>query len=240
MKKFYKNPLVLLALGLLVIGASTVGATRAAMISQDEADRVNFTTATFSVDILGDVADNQIQFPEINEEEPIKIGKLYNENISVKNDSGGNYNEYIRVVLRKSWKNEIDGGGYRKNLSLTPALIEVKVAPGWYINKDESTDETTVYYRLTPVAQNEEVPFITGIKVNDKVIREVQHGDSSTIIYNEYSYDGACIDISVQADAVQTNSGRDAISAAWGIKDTFTGIDTSGNETTVNFVIEDE
>ncbi|SCZ80977.1 hypothetical protein [Pseudobutyrivibrio xylanivorans] len=241
MKKFYKNPLVLLTLGLLVIGASTVGATRAAMISQSEADRVNFKTATFDVEITGDVDKGQIQFKEIDEDESIKIGKLYKENISVKNTSGGNYDEYIRVVVRKSWKSESEDGEYRKNLSLTPALIEIEVEPGWYINDDESTDEQTVYYRLTPVAQNEEVPFISGIRVNDKVIREVQHGGTSTTITNEYSYNGACMDISIQADAVQTNSGRDAISAAWGIKDSFAGIDIStGNKSTVNFVIEDE
>lgn len=240
MKKFIKNPLVLLTLGLLVIGASTVGATRAAMISQDEADRVNFTTATFSVGVLGDVAGDKILFSEFGEDDPIKIGKLYKEEISIKNDSGGNYDEYVRVVLRKSWKKKTEDGEYKKNLSLNPELIEIKVEPGWFIDKEESTNEQTVYYRIAPVAHDEVVPFISGIKVNDKVIKEVNHGGTSTIITNEYPYDGACIDISIQADAVQTNSGRDAIRAAWGIKDSFPGIDTSGNETTVNFVIEDE
>ena len=244
MKKFYKNPLILLTLGILVIGASTVGATRAAMISQNEADRVNFSTATFSVDILGDIdaESGEITFPEMDKDTSIKIGKLYGENISVKNISRGDYDEYIRVVVRKSWNNNVgteEKPRYEKNLTLTPQLIELKVDDGWYINQSESTDEQTVYYRLRPVAKNEEVRIITGIKINNKVIKEVNHGVTGTTITNEYSYDGACIGLSIQADAVQTNNSKDAINAAWGIKDSFAAIDSTGKETTANFVIVD-
>lgn len=242
MKKFYKNPLTLLAIGVIVIAASTVGATRAAMISQSEADRVNFATATFSVDILGDVDGNTLYFHEMNEDNPIEIGKLYEKNVTVKNTSGGNYDEYIRVVVKKSWNNNIgteEEPKYEKNISLSPKLIEIKVADGWYINKDETTDEQAVYYKLTPVKKDEEVPFITGVKINDKVIKEVKHDVIGTTITNEYSYDGACIGLSVQADAVQTNNSKDAIHAAWGIGESFTTVDSEENESTVSFTIVD-
>ena len=42
MKKYVKNPLMLLATGLVIVGASGAGATRAAMTYSTEAEQVDF------------------------------------------------------------------------------------------------------------------------------------------------------------------------------------------------------
>ena len=235
MKKINKSPLILLAIGVLVIGLSSVGAARAAMIAQQDENDLDFRTATFDIDFTGDVADGEIVFPAMAEDENVKIGKMYDEAISVQNTSGGEYEEFIRVVVKKSWLK--DG---KKSLALNPEMIEIQVAPDWYINKAESTAEQDVYYLKEPVKQGTEKPFITGIKINDGVTKVVENTGTETTIVNTYSYNGASIKLSLQADAVQTNNGKDAIRAAWGIGESFTGVDNEGKETSVNFVISDK
>ena len=44
MKKFTKNPLFILSLGLIILAGSSVGATRAAMAYSSEAEKVEFGT----------------------------------------------------------------------------------------------------------------------------------------------------------------------------------------------------
>ena len=49
MKKNIKSPLAVLVAGLVIIGASSIGATRAAVVYQSAAERINFSTAKLSV-----------------------------------------------------------------------------------------------------------------------------------------------------------------------------------------------
>ena len=51
MKKIVKNPLVILAVGVLIVAASSVGATRAAISYSNKADQVNFSTAKLQVEL---------------------------------------------------------------------------------------------------------------------------------------------------------------------------------------------
>lgn len=227
MKKFYKSPLMILALGLLVIGASTVGATRAAIMYQTAAEHINFSTAVFSVDFAGDVAAGKLTFPaienDIEEKGAIEIGKKYPESVKVINNSNEDtgYKEYVRVVVQKSWQNE----NGKKNQTLDPALIKLEVADGWLINEAESTSEQTVYYLTEPLECGSEASFITGITVDNKVTQVIKDATTESTITHEYVYDGQTVNVSIRADAVQTHNAEDAIYAAWGVKAKCSAID---------------
>ena len=199
MKKLYKNPLLILILGLVVISAGSITATRAAMVYQSAAERVNFSTAEISVEIK-ELVDNGyvtvdkqkgLSFPEVAKDQNFKI---------------------VRVVLRKSW---FKGG---KSTDLDPSLINIEVADGWYKNEAESTAEQSVYYMLTPLGCGKEVEFVKSISVDNKVTNLITQKETETSIETEYLYSGESLFVQIQADAVQTHNAEDAIYAAWGVK----------------------
>ncbi len=238
MKKIIKRPLVILALGILIVGASTVTATRAAIVYQTEAEKVNFSTAVFSVDLQENVDGKYVslddktglQFPEIKKDGSLKIGKKYTEDVKVVNNSNPDtgYSEYVRVVVRKSWvRND------KKQTILDLELINIETASGWIENKAESTDEMSVYYRTTPLACGEEAPFITSVTINSDITKYVTNVGTETEIKNEYKYDGESANIELQADAVQTHNAADAMYAAWGVRAEFTDLD-DGNITSIS------
>lgn len=230
MKKIIKHPLVILAIGILVVGASTATATRAAMVYQTEAERVNFSTAIFSVDLQENVDGEYVslkdgtglQFPEIKKDDSLKIGKKYTEDVRVVNNSNPDtgYSEYVRVVVRKSWYK--DG---KKQTDLDPSLIEIDTVDDWILNEAESTKEMFVYYRKTPLLRGEAAPFITAITIKNDITSCVTSVETETTIKNEYKYNGEAAFIELQADAVQTHNAKDAMYAAWGVKAEFTADD---------------
>lgn len=241
MKKIMKNPLIILAFGLIVITASSVGAARAAIVYQTAAERVNFSTATISVDVqemVGDEyisADEGLVFDSVKQDETIKIGKKYDERVRIVNNSNNEtgYSEYVRVVVRKSWFK--DG----KSTNLNPELIVLETADGWYLNPDEHTTEQDVYYMTSPLACGNAAEFITGLKINNEVTTFVETkpaiengAELKGTIVNEYLYNGEEVYIQIQADAVQTHNSEDAIYAAWGIKATCSAPD-DGNILTI-------
>ncbi|MBR4707289.1 MAG: hypothetical protein IKP29_04460 [Pseudobutyrivibrio sp.] len=236
MKNKYKMPLVILAAGMLIVLASSAGATRAAMVYQSAAQEVDFSTAEFSIDIEEEVdgqyqslkTANELNFSTIKLDEKFKVGKLYPEKLRVVNNSNEKtgYSEYVRVVLRKSWYK--DG----KNTNLDPALIKISVAEGWWENPAESTPEQKVYYRSAPLACGETADFITGIQVDNSITTFVEMKEVEAGIVNEYLYNGEEVFIEIQADAVQTHNAKDAMYAAWGIKASFDAED-DGNITAI-------
>ncbi len=236
MKKLIKNPLILLALGLIIIVSGSVGATRAALVYQTQAERVNFSTATISVELQENTGDGYaaisegLQFPNIAADESFKVGKKYSENVRVVNNSNSEtgYAEYVRVVVRKNWYK--DG----KSTNLDPDLIKLETADGWYLNPDETTKEQTVYYMTSPLGCGNAADFLVSIKVDNTVTEYVETADGETTgtIVNQYLYDGEQIQIEIQADAVQTHNAEDAIYAAWGIKATCDAVD-DGNIVTI-------
>ncbi len=246
MKNKIKSPLILLAVGALIIGASTAGATRAAVVYQSQVERVNFSTAALSIDLLEEVdgeyisvgENGKLTFSEIVNDESFKAGKKYTENVKVVNNSNQStgYSEYVRVVVRKSWYK--DG----KQTSLDPGLIKLTVADGWYLNEDETTAEQEVYYMTSPLGCGNGADFITGIQIDNKVTNFVETKplmkegvEIKGIIENEYLYNGENVYIQLQADAVQTHNGEDAIYAAWGVKATCDAAD-DGNIIEINGV----
>ena len=117
MKKMVKKPLVVLAIGVLLLLGSSVGATRAAVIYQDNAREVDFRTSNLEVDLLEGIDANNVntitnggalKFPGIPED-GINIGQKYSESIVAKNSSE-KFNEYIRVKVRKYWATTVGEG----------------------------------------------------------------------------------------------------------------------------------
>ncbi|SDH95535.1 hypothetical protein SAMN05421493_10622 [Pseudobutyrivibrio sp. 49] len=216
MKKFYKSPLLLLALGCIVLAATSVGAARAAFTDYS-IDKIKFNTAEIAVDVSGDIKDGKLVFPEIEkafDDETFAFGKTYEENVLVTNNSNetAGYDEYIRVVVRKSWLND-----RVKDESLDPRLINIKTAEGWFKNESESTYEQEVWYYTKPVPCGDTVQFITGISLDDKVTTVVMHSITEALIENIYVYDQQKAYVTLQVDAVQANNAKDAIYGAWGI-----------------------
>ncbi|MBP5594753.1 MAG: hypothetical protein J6Y02_05170 [Pseudobutyrivibrio sp.] len=266
MKKIVKNPLVILAVGVLVVAGSSVGATRAAITYSSRAEQVDFTTAQLEVQLQelqgddyvvvnnGDGEADSLTFPSIAEamktndsdksnDLPFTVGKTYAENVRVVNTSEGGYDEYVRVYVRKSWKD--DNG---KNTILDPKLIDLEIASGWYeetSNKDddekteaEKAGEGAVYYLAKPLAYGESHDLIKSITIDNEVLTYVKtvDGDKTGVVVDEYQYNGKTFYVEIRVDAVQTHNAKEAILGAWGVHAEVddNGVITSINEAAVN------
>lgn len=233
MKKIVKNPLVILAVGVLIVAASSVGATRAAISYSNKADQVNFSTAKLQVERQekqGDdyavvSAEDSLTFPAIAEamktndsdksnDIPFTVGKKYDENVRVVNTSEGGYDEYVRVSVYKYWKD-----GKNKDTFLDPKLIDLEVANGWYEDKTAETLERKVYYLAKPLAYNESHDFIKSVTIGNEVLTYVKtvDGDKTGVVVDEYQYNGKTFYVEIMVDAVQTHNATDAIRGAWGV-----------------------
>ncbi len=247
MNKFVKNPLIILAAGVIVVAASGAGATRAALTYSSEAEKVDFSTSVLSVDIQekqGDsfksVKEANLSFENIAEAMktndsdpsnniPFVIGKKYAEEVQVVNDSAGNYEEYVRVVVRKSWT-DTEGN---KDVFLDPQLIKLEVADGWLSDSRASTQEEEIYYLNKPLNKGEAVDFLNSITIDNKVLSYVKtvDGDVAGTVINEYKYDNKQFFVELRVDAVQTHNAKEAILGAWGVN---VNLGSNGEITSVN------
>ena len=255
MKKIIKNPLTILVLGLIIVAGSSVGATRAAMGYSSAAENVDFETEKLLVDLQEDIEGNNGNYvsigltqsdsnnknkvgklnlttvsKQITEDNKLKVNYDYDENVKIQNTSTGEYDEYVRVLVRKSWINS-DG---TKNTNLDPSVITLKTTSDWVEDTTEKTTEGSVYYYKKPLAVNGEVQFLDAISFEREILNGVTTTNVSqdgTIVKNVYGYDGKTFEIEIRVDAVQTHSGAEAILGAWGVDAT---IDASGNITSIN------
>ena len=241
MKKIVKNPLVILAVGVLIVLGSSIGATKAAFVYKSEAEEVDFHTSNVRVALLEGTDDSEessdmkditddgiLSFPGIPTED-VKIGNKYNELVSIKNTSD-KYNEYVRVTVKKYWVTECEDGQLAKNPSLDPSLIKLDIvndgSAKWIADTTDRTSEEEVYYLTSPVASGQVVPFIRGITISNKVVTAVEtkaasDDEGNTIsgtIEDYYIYDGGSFYVDVKVDAVQTHNSENAIRGAWGVE----------------------
>jgi len=250
MKRIIKNPLTILVLGLIIVAGSSVGATRAAMSYSDAAEEVSFETEELYVDLQEERNGGYVSVAmsrsdsnqqnkvgkleltalseQITEKNPLEVNHNYEEHVRIQNT--GAYDEYVRVLVRKSWiKN--DGS---KDTRLDPSVITLKTTDDWFIDKNESTTEGTVYYCRKPVTVGGKVQFLDGISFEREIldgVTKTKVNDDGTIVKNVYGYDGKTFEIEIRVDAVQTHSGAEAILGAWGVEAT---IDSDGNITSIN------
>lgn len=235
-KKIFKNkPAVLLAASAILLMASTVGSTRAALTYYSETYSAEVTVSNIGVTLLEngepisyrnylkddnwDESTGVLLANMLPEGEALTLGKTYTEEIAVTNS--GSIDSYVRVILRKSW---VDENGV-KDTTLSPSLIQLHIleGSGWVIDQKNSTPERTVLYYTSVLSVGETTPEITDIlridpAIGTKVVETVTTDENGykTITY-DYEYDGYTFYIEAEVDAVQTHNAVDAIKSAWGV-----------------------
>ncbi len=222
MNKNIKRPIIVFAAGLVLVAASSIGATRATITYQTSAQNVDFSTSTLTVDLQEErngeytsvVSDGALEFTSLQNEDgkyDFNIGQLYEENVKVVNNSPGEYDEYVRVNVRKSWV--ADGV---KDTDLNPDTIVLDIADGWIV--DDVTDEGSIYYMTTPLEYGQSAAFIEHIKIDNKVWDYVNTvAQSENTVVNEYRYDDEAFLVELRVDAVQAHNGAEAMLGAWGV-----------------------
>jgi hypothetical protein len=250
--KFLQGPILPIA-AVALLAMSAVGSTRAALTEYSENITAQFETASLSVALVEQTGsldaqtfktdtttttDGEAQAASVSAEglhvvdlegKEFQIGKKYGERISVQND--GAYDEYVRVIVTKSWQNE-DGS---KDTTLDPDLIELgfeNLDANW-IEVDVSPEQTIYYYKSPLAAEDSlstgetagssEVMLINSVMVQNDVTTQVTTENLKGTITNTYDYNGKSFSLEVEVDAVQTHNAADAILGAWGVKAEFDG-----------------
>lgn len=231
----------LLFLAVVMLLASAVGSTRAALTYYSENYTAEITVSQIGVSLLenGETVSsrdyNKNKWNEtsnngneaasllknmLKEDEKLALNKKYDEELSVKNS--GTIDEYTRVRIYKYWVNP-DGS---KVTSLSPDLIDLNlVNEGNWVKNPKSTKECTeLFYKGILKAGAQSKPFADTIRIDKKVASEVQTEKNGNVITTTYKYDGVQFKVDVEVDAVQTHNAQDAIRSAWGVDASALGI----------------
>ena len=245
-KSLKKAPVFLLVAAAVLLLASTVGSTQAALTYYSDNYSAQVTVSNIGVtllengseisrrnyiggDKLWDTTTGNLLTNMLSEGEKLVLGKDYTEKLTVKNS--GAIDSYVRVILTKSWQYDPDESDekeeYVKDTELTPAYIELNVPEGngWIKDEAASTVEREVYYytRVLPADNDKEdgsnvTPALTNtFRINPAVAKELIQTTKDKIITYEYKYDGYQCVVEAEVDTVQTHNAADAIKSAWGI-----------------------
>lgn len=231
----------LLFLAVVMLLASAVGSTRAALTYYSENYTAEITVSQIGVSLLenGETVSsrdyNKNKWNEtsnngneaasllknmLKEDEKLALNKKYDEKLSVKNS--GTIDEYTRVRIYKYWVNPDSS----KVTSLSPDLIDLNlVNEGNWVKNPKSTKECTeLFYKGILKAGAQSKPFADTIRIDKKVASEVQTEKNGNVITTTYKYDGVQFKVDVEVDAVQTHNAQDAIRSAWGVDASALGI----------------
>lgn len=247
-KKIWTRPALLLSLSAVLLLLSTVGSTRAALTyySQDYAIDVQIQsigvsllengTVVSSRDYLDQGTDGFVEggsgellkdrFGTGENQERLVPGKPYSEVLSVRNS--GAIDEYVRVIVTRSWQKQNADGTWVKATDLDPSLIGLDLdwaeKNGWLRDSGAvgSDKERTVLYYSRPVAPGGETPAICSKlclsgTLMDAYDTEETPAEGGTIITTTYRYNGYKFVLEAEVDAVQTHNAEDAIKSAWGV-----------------------
>lgn len=229
MKINVKQPLFILAAGLVLVGAGAFGTTRAVEEYSSGKQAVQFETAKFSVDLIEEQSSGEVTvagshtapavlalsaFDKVKSgTEEIKVDYPYTEKVWVQNNSGGEFPEYVRVVVDKCW---LDENG-DKDTSADPSYITLNETKGW--SKIDTGKEQTIFYYTKPLTQNEKVQLLESIQLDKKVING--YSKTETIDGNKYvtieGYESKTFSIKMRVDAVQAHHAKEAMLGAWGV-----------------------
>lgn len=244
---------MLAASGLLLLSGS-IGGARAALTYYSDTYRSTMSTQNIGVTLLEkgeadedwrpvsyrnyDKDGNWDQSAEddkelltglLAEDEKLKIGKIYSEEMKVANS--GTIGEYVRVTVYRYWTDENgEKIQFVEGQPLDPGMIELDLnEEDWIEDTDAGTAERTVLYYRRPLSApggesensaTETSPFMRTITVNRKVMKivteEKDNEENPTEIKSAYVYDGKQFQIEVEVDAVQDHNAEDAILSAWG------------------------
>lgn len=230
---------LLLAAALVLLAASGIGSSRAALTYFSENYTAEYamydigvtlveTSASGTKDISsrdytgsGDIWNETqgVLLEDMLDETDgkLQLGRNYREELAVKNS--GNIDEYVRVRIYRYWTNE-DGG---KELGLAPDLIDLNLTGnGWILDESASTEERTVLYwpQILTVGETT-APLSDTLQIDrsiaSKVTTETTVEDGVTKTVTTFNYDGAMFHLEAEVDAVQTHNAQDAIKSAWGV-----------------------
>lgn len=249
LRKFLATPgvsLCAIALGVLLLGTSTVGGARAALLFNTEANpyTANVQLNQIKVELWsnegGDNKNDDKLLTALGTEP--KPGVAYPEKLWVQNPEttdkdAVNIDEYVRVTIRRYWVKTANGVE-TKQTQLDPSLIELKlggkllsldasadafVANGWIEDKASRTAERIVLYYRTPIkAGGKTNPFCDSVTISPSAALRVD-------AKGDYLYNGMEPKLEVTVDAIQNNHADEAALSAWGVKlnmsgDTITSI----------------
>lgn len=226
-----KTTYVLLALAMVLLLGSALGSTRAALAYYSENYSAEITVNQIGVSLLenGEVVSSrnyendkwnetsgELLQNMLGENEKLKLGKKYDETLSVENS--GTIDQYVRVRIYKYWMKE---DGSTKDTSLSPDLIRLNlVNSGQWINPNPDAEDqecTELYYKGVLPAGSSTADFADGIVIDSKIAKEVEVTQENNVITTTYKYDGVQFHVDVEVDAVQTHNAQDAIRSAWGV-----------------------
>lgn len=146
-------------------------------------------------------------------EEPLQLGRAYEEVISATNS--GAIDEYVRISLYTYWI-EKDG----EKVRISPELIELHTVNGndWLLDQEASTPERKVFYYNKVLKAGDTTPALTDTltingSVADRATEIIENGNRIT---KSYVFDGVEFRIEAVVDAVQSHNAEDAIWSAWG------------------------
>lgn len=245
LKKFIASPKVSLAafgLAVVLLLFSSVGGARAALTYYSETYASRVQMYNIGVTLLEN--GNKISWRDYNsagdgtwneatgtllsnmvpEGEQFKIGKKYQEELSVQNS--GTINQFVRVTLYRYWLDK-DGNKMR---DLTPAMMNVNLVnlnTDWLVDEEASTTERTVLYYNKVLNVGMTTPnFTDSLRIDNMVATKVTQTSKTengfTTITTVYDYDGVQFCLEAKVDAVQEHNAEDAIWSAWGRKVTIT------------------
>jgi len=157
-------------------------------------------------------------------------GKVYDEHIAAKNETGTEevsaVDQYLRIIVRKYWVGK-DG---QKDNTLDPSLIKLTYGKSeynqgpWQKNAKESTAERETYYYTSIVkGQEQTADLFDQLQLDGKVLEDmtVTEGDwvngKKTYSYS-YAYSGLRICIEAEVQALQTHNINKAIKSVWGVQ----------------------
>ena len=153
-KTFLTKSFLLFGAAAVLLLASTVGSTRAALTYYSENYEMRIEVPSIGVSLVenGSVAGSRnyvgnewkesggelLQNMLPGENEKLVLGKKYDEVLKVRNS--GTIDSYVRVILYKSWTKD----GEKADTELSPDLIELNLTGnGWIVDEDASTAERT-------------------------------------------------------------------------------------------------
>ncbi len=187
--------------------------------------------------------------------DPLIIGKIYNEEMRVRNS--GSINQFVRVTIYKYWmeKTGVDKDGNdiwtkvrsvsEKDETTSPDNIVLNllcdaegVNNGWILDKASSTPERTILYYNRLLNVNSYTPAFCDTLQIDRAINwkvtetKTEVKDGYINVVTTFDYDGHKFMLEVDVDAVQEHNAVDAIRSAWGL-DLQMNTDAAGNKTLV-------
>ena len=205
MKALLNKPVVLLVAAAVLLLASTVSGTQAAITYYSEDYKTSVDVPNIDVALLEN--GNQIGASSLDAEDGenttvsvdailfdgqdknITLGKSYDEELTVKNT--GEIDSYVRVVIKKYWtyEEEVDGKKVTvKDRTLSPKYIDLNLVnkdgegAKWiaYPNIDEHKEQIVLYYAEPVAKDGTTVPFADSFRIDNAFETTVHEEKTST------------------------------------------------------------